>query len=59
MEPEEGLIPREGYSSQETLLKKQVIFSRLSLSSRNSLLLIDSEVKTMRVSKSPNPSLFN
>lgn len=49
MDAEEGLTLGRGYSSQGTQLKKLVVFSRLSLSSRNSLFLIDFEVKTVSV----------
>lgn len=59
MGAEEGLTSGRGYSSQGTQLKKLVVFSRLSLSSRNSLFLIDFEVKTVSVNKSPNPPLFS
>lgn len=59
MGAEEGLAPGKGGSSQEIQLKKLVVFSRLSLSSRNSLFLINFEVQTVRLNKSPNPSLFS
>lgn len=50
MGAEEGLTPGKGCSFQEIQLKKLVVFSRLSLSSRNSLFLIF-EVQTVRLSK--------
>lgn len=53
MGAEQGLTPGKGCSFQEIQLKKLVVFSRLSLSSRNSLFLIF-EVQTVRLSKFPS-----